>query len=68
MTIRVILNYVKRFFGIDKNDTTIDRQFADLLAKDLDKGITSDSLIEHSINLYGALLNTTYSNDNAKHR
>ena len=68
MTIRVILNYVKRFFGIDKNDTTIDRQFADLLAKDLDKGITSDSLIEHSINLYGALLNTTYSNDNVKHR
>lgn len=68
MTIRVILNYVKRFFGIDKNDTTIDRQFADLLAKDLDKGITSDSLIEHSINLYGALLNATYSNDNAKHR
>lgn len=68
MIIRVILNYVKRFFGIDENDTTIDRQFADLLAKDLDKGITSDSLIEHSINLYGALLNTTYSNDNTKHR
>ena len=67
MTIRVILNYVKRFFGIDQNDTTIDEQFTDLLTKDLDKGITSDSLIEHSINLYGTLLDT-YSNNNSKHR
>ena len=67
MTIRVILNYVKRLFGIDEDNTTIDKQFTDLLSKDLDKGITSDNLIQHSVNLYGSLLNT-YSKSNTKHR
>lgn len=67
MTIRVILNYVKRLFGIDEDNTTIDEQFTNLLSKDLDKGITSDNLIQHSVNLYGSLLNA-YSKSNTKHR
>lgn len=67
MTIRVILNYVKRLFGIDEDNTTIDEQFTNLLSKDLDKGITSDNLIQHSVNLYESLLNT-YSKSNTKHR
>lgn len=67
MTIRVILNYVKRFFGINDINDSIDSQFEYLLGKALDEGVTSDKLMDYSINLYGELLNN-YSKDNAKRR
>lgn len=67
MAIRVILNYVKFFFGIKDVDDSIDAQFEYLLGKALDEGVTSDKLMDYSINLYGELLNS-YSKDNVKRR
>ena len=67
MTIRIILSYVKQFFGVNTNNSNIDNQFEYLLEKALDKGISSDKLIEYGINLYNKLL-TDYSNTKVKSR
>lgn len=67
MTIRVILGYVKRFFGISDTNNSIDSQFEYLLGQALDEGILSEKLIDYGINLYGELLNE-YSEDNIKRR
>ncbi len=67
MTIRIILSYVKQFLGVNTNNSNIDNQFEYLLEKALDKGISSDKLIEYSINLYNKLL-TDYSNTKVKNR
>ena len=67
MTIRIILNYVKQFLGVNTNNSNIDNQFEYLLEKALDKGISSDKLIEYGINLYNKLL-TDYSNTKVKNR
>lgn len=67
MTIRIILSYVKQFFGVNTNNSNIDNQFEYLLEKALDKGISSDKLIEYGINLYNKLL-TDYSNTKVKNR
>ena len=67
MTIRIILSYVKQFLGVNTNNSNIDNQFEYLLEKALDKGISSDKLIEYSINLYNKLL-TDYSNTKVKSR
>ena len=67
MTIRIILSYVKQFLGVNNNNSNIDNQFEYLLEKALDKGISSDKLIEYGINLYNKLL-TDYSNTKVKNR
>lgn len=67
MTIRIILSYVKQFLGVNTNNSNIDNQFEYLLEKALDKGISSDKLIEYGINLYNKLL-TDYSNTKVKNR
>lgn len=67
MAIRIILNYVKSFFGINDVNDNIDSQFEYLLGKALDKGISTDKLLDYGINLYGELLNN-YSESNTKRR
>lgn len=67
MAIRIILNYVKSFFGINDVNDNIDSQFEYLLGKALDKGMSTDKLLDYGINLYGELLNS-YSKDNTKRR
>ena len=55
------------YLNTERGNTNIDNQFEYLLEKALDKGISSDKLIEYGINLYNKLL-TDYSNTKVKNR